>query len=58
VNEQQAPLANGTRGMKLSRAGRRLTRVMTGSHSRLLSAAGGRVLGRYCYAVLVRVGPA
>src|SRR5260221_3527874 len=46
VNEKQTPLANGSRGMKLSRAGRRLTRVLTGTHSRLLSAAGGRVLGR------------
>jgi hypothetical protein len=41
MNEQPAPLANGSRGMKLSRAGRRLTPVMTGAHSRLLSAAGG-----------------
>ncbi len=46
MNEQQAPLANGPRGMKLSRAGRMLTLVMTGSHGRLLAAAGGRVLGR------------
>jgi hypothetical protein len=41
VNEQPAPLANGNRDMKLSWAGRRLTPVMTGAHSRLLSAAGG-----------------
>ena len=46
MNEQQAPLAEGTRGMKLCRADRMLTRGMTGSHSGLLSAAGGRVLGR------------
>jgi deazaflavin-dependent oxidoreductase (nitroreductase family) len=46
MNEQQAPLANGNRGMKLSRTGRRLTRVLTGTHRRLLAAASGRVLGQ------------
>jgi deazaflavin-dependent oxidoreductase (nitroreductase family) len=46
VNEQKAPLANGSRGMKPSRTGRALTRMLTGTHRRLLSAAGGRVLGR------------
>jgi hypothetical protein len=42
VNEQQAPLANGPRGMKLSRAGRMLTRVMTGSRRRPGSGPHGR----------------
>jgi deazaflavin-dependent oxidoreductase (nitroreductase family) len=46
MNEMPAPLANGSRGMKLSRAGRRLTRVLTGTHRRLLVVGGGRVLGR------------
>jgi len=46
MNEQQAPPANGSRGMKLSPAGRRLTRVLTGTHRRLLAASGGRILGR------------
>jgi deazaflavin-dependent oxidoreductase (nitroreductase family) len=46
MSEQHAPLADGSRGMKLSRAGRRLTRVLTGTHRSLLAAAGGRVLGR------------
>jgi hypothetical protein len=47
MNEQQAPLANGSRGMKLSPAGHRLTRVLTSTHRRLLAAAGGRVLGAW-----------
>jgi F420H(2)-dependent quinone reductase len=46
MNEQRAPLADGSRGMKLSRTGRRLTRVLTGTHHRLLAVSGGRVLGR------------
>jgi hypothetical protein len=33
MNEQQAPPANGSRGMKLSPAGRRLTRVLTAACS-------------------------
>jgi deazaflavin-dependent oxidoreductase (nitroreductase family) len=46
MNDQQAPLANGSRGKKLSPAGRSLTRVLTGTHRRLLAASGSRVLGR------------
>jgi deazaflavin-dependent oxidoreductase (nitroreductase family) len=46
MNEQQAPLANGSRGMKLSSAARKLTRVLTGTHRGLLVASSGRVLGR------------
>lgn len=44
--DQGLALTDGTRGMRIGRSGRRLTRLLTGNHRRVLQVTGSRLLGR------------
>jgi F420H(2)-dependent quinone reductase len=46
MTASQPPLVNGSRGRRIKETDRRFIRVLIGAHRRILTASGGRILGR------------